>query len=252
LIFENLPVVALIIFAAVFGGCIRRLSGFGGALIMTPLFMWIFPVPFLIPIVLSAEIFGGVLLSRHWQLHQEDRLRLGRMLLFAALVLPLGIYLGSLTPIAILKAFTSSLIIIFASYLLFKPHFQLAISKVFDGFAGGLSGFLLGSCGIGGPPVALYLNASHLPFDRARSLLSHFVTGISLLGIVAASAMGGGLSWLIYLSLAIPGYWLGMQLAGILLQRHVMTDASLKRLCLLLLIANSLFNLLFLLISKTL
>ena len=62
MIFENLLVVTLIVFASVFGGCIRRLSGFGGALIMTPLFMWIFPVPFLIPIVLSAEIFGGVLL----------------------------------------------------------------------------------------------------------------------------------------------------------------------------------------------
>jgi hypothetical protein len=64
--------------------------------------------------------------------------------------------------------------------------------------------------------------------------------------------MGGGISWLIYMSLAIPGYWFGMQLAVLLLQRHVMTDASLKRLCLLLLIANSLFNLLFLFISKIL
>jgi uncharacterized membrane protein YfcA len=252
LIFENLLVVTLIVFASVFGGCIRRLSGFGGALIMTPLFMWIFPVPFFIPIVLSAEIFGGVLLSRHWQVHAEDRLRLGRLLLFSALLLPLGIYLGSLAPITVLKAFTSSLIIIFASYLLLKPHFQLQISKVLDGIAGSLSGFLLGSCGIGGPPVALYLNASHLPFDRARSLLSYFVTGTSLFGIVAASAMGGGLSWLIYLFLAIPGYWLGMRAAELLLRRHVMTDASLKRLCLLLLIANSLFNLLFLLISKIL
>lgn len=252
MILENLPVVALIIFSAVFGGCIRRLSGFGGALIMTPLLMWIFPIPFLIPIVLSAEIFGGILLSRHWQFHQEDRFRLGRMLIFSALSLPLGIYLGSLTPLAALKTFTSSLIIIFAGYLLFKPHFQLQISKVWDATAGSLSGFLLGSCGIGGPPVALYLNASHLPFDRARSLLSHFVTGISLLGIVAASLMGGGLNWLIYLSFAIPGYWLGMRIAGLLLQRHVMTDGSLKRLCLLLLIANSLFNLLFLFISKTL
>lgn len=250
MILEQLPSIALIIFAAVFGGCIRRLSGFGGALIMTPLLMWIFPVPFLIPIVLSAEIFGGVLLSRHWQLHQEDRFRLGRMLVCSALSLPLGIYLGSLTPIEILKAFTSGVIIIFSSYLLFKPHFQLYISKFLDVFAGSLSGLLLGSCGIGGPPVALYLNASHLPFQRARSLLSQFVTGISILGIVAASLMGGGLAWLLYAALTIPAYWLGMKIAGILLDQHVMPDTQLKRLCLLLLIANSLFNLVFLLISK--
>jgi uncharacterized membrane protein YfcA len=252
LILENLSVFTLIIFASVFGGCIRRLSGFGGALIMTPLFMWIFSVPFLIPIVLSAEIFGGILLSRYWQFHAEDRVRLGRMLFFSAISLPLGIYLGGLIPVAALKAFTSSFIIIFAGYLLFKPHFQLHISKVLDGVTGSLSGFLLGSCGIGGPPVALYINASHLSFNRARSLLSHFVTGISLLGIVAASVMGGGLSWLIYLFLVIPGYWMGMLIADLLQQRLVISDASLKRLCLLLLITNAVFNLLFLLISKML
>ena len=132
----------------------------------------------------------------------------------------------------------------------FKPHFQIRISQFFDGFAASLSGLLLGSCGIGGPPVALYLNATHLPFQRTRSLLSQFVTGISVLGIVAASLMGGGLGWLFYLVLAIPGYWLGMKGAAILLERHVLPDAQIKRLCLLLLIANSLFNLLFLLISK--
>lgn len=250
MIVDHLPSIALIIFSAVFGGCIRQLSGFGGALIMTPLLMWIFPVPFLIPIVLSAEIFGGLLLSRHWQLHQEDRYRLIRMLICSAVVLPFGIYLGSLTPTEILKAFTSGIIIIFAGYLLFKPHFQIRISQFFDGFAASLSGLLLGSCGIGGPPVALYLNATHLPFQRTRSLLSQFVTGISVLGIVAASLMGGGLGWLFYLILAIPGYWLGMKGAAILLERHVLPDAQIKRLCLLLLIANSLFNLLILLISK--
>ena len=95
----------------------------------------------------------------------------------------------------------------------------------------------------------MYLNASHLPFQRARSLLSQFVTGISVLGIVAASLMGGGLGWFLYLVVAIPAYWLGMKIAAILLEQHVMPDAQLKRLCLLLLIANSLFNLLFLLIS---
>jgi uncharacterized protein len=252
LILEHLPSITLIIFSAFFGGSLRRLSGFGGALIMTPLLMWIFPVPFLIPIVLSAEMFGGFLLSRHWQLEQEDRLRLGRMLVCSALCLPLGIYLGSLTPSEILKALTSGVIIIFASYLLVKPHFQIHISQFLDGFAGSLSGLLLGSCGIGGPPVALYLNASHLPFQRARSLLSQFVTGISFLGILAASLMGGGLGWLPYLVLAIPGYWLGMKVAAILLERHVMPDIQIKRLCLLLLIVNSLFNLLFLLISKQL
>jgi uncharacterized membrane protein YfcA len=108
--------------------------------------------------------------------------------------------------------------------------------------------FYYGSCGIGGPPVALYLNASHLPYSCARSLLSHFITWISVLGITAASAMGGGLGWLSYLILAIPVYWLGMKFADFLLTRSTFNDNDLKRLCFLVLIANSIFSLLILLV----
>jgi uncharacterized membrane protein YfcA len=100
LILESLPTLALIFIAVFFGGAIRRLSGFGGALVMTPILMWVFPVTFLIPIVLSTEIFGGIFISRQWQVHIEDRFRLYRMLIVSAIALPLGIYFGTQVPIA--------------------------------------------------------------------------------------------------------------------------------------------------------
>jgi len=81
---------------------------------------------------------------------------------------------------------------LFANYLLLKPHIQLNASKFLDGLAGGLSGLLLGSCGIGGPPAALYLNSTNQEFERTRSMLSQFVSGISVFAIAAASLMGGG------------------------------------------------------------
>ncbi|WP_255537571.1 sulfite exporter TauE/SafE family protein [Polynucleobacter sp. JS-Fieb-80-E5] len=236
--------------AAVFGGFIRRLSGFGGALIMTPLLMWVFPIPFLIPIVMCSEVFGGALLSRQWKVHQEDRPRLWLMLIFSAVSLPLGIWLGRFIPLVTLKTATSAVILFFAAYLLFKPHVRLNSSSTLDGLAGGLSGLLLGACGIGGPPAALYLNSTNQAFDRTRSLLSHFVSGISIFAIIAASLMGGGLGWLTYFIFAIPAYWLGLRLAQRVLGMHALSDNALKRLCLALLIANAGFNLLFLLIFK--
>lgn len=217
---------------------------------MTPLLMWIFPIPFLIPIVMSSEIFGGALLSRQWKVHQLDRPRLFLMLFFSAVFLPLGIWLGRFIPPAILKTATSTVILFFASYLLLKPHVQLNSSSTLDGLAGGLSGLLLGACGIGGPPAALYLNSTNQAFDRTRSLLSHFVSGISVFAIVAASAMGGGIDWFFYLIFAIPAYWLGLRLAQGVLEAHTVSDVALKKLCLMLLIANAVFNLLFLLIFK--
>ena len=250
MIFENLASIGLLLVAAVFGGFIRRLSGFGGALIMTPLLMWIFPIPFLIPIVMCSEVFGGALLSRQWKVHQLDRPRLFHMLFFSAVFLPLGIWSGRFIPLVILKAATSIVILLFATYLLLKPHVQLTSSRALDSLAGGLSGLLLGACGIGGPPAALYLNSTNQAFDRTRSLLSHFVSGISVFAIVAASVMGGGIDWLAYLIFAIPAYWFGLSLAQRVLGAHAVSDGALKRLCLVLLIANAGLNLLFLLIFK--
>lgn len=217
---------------------------------MTPLLMWVFPIPFLIPMVMCSEVFGGVLLSRQWKFHQADRSRLWLMLVFSAASLPLGIWLGRFIPLAILKTATSSVVLFFATYLLIKPHVRVTSSKALDGLAGVLSGLLLGACGIGGPPAALYLNATNQAFDRTRALLSHFVSGISIFAILAASLMGGGLGWLNYLLFAIPAYWLGLRLAQWLLGAHAVSDNALKRLCLWLLIANAGFNLLFLLIFK--
>ena len=250
MISENLAAVGILLVAAVFGGFIRRLSGFGGALIMTPLLMWVFPIPFLIPIVMCSEVFGGALLSRQWKVHAEDRSRLWLMLFYSAVFLPLGIWLGRFIPLAILKTATSSVILFFAGYLLLKPHVQLKSSSPLDGLAGGLSGLLLGACGIGGPPAALYLNSTNQAFDRTRALLSHFVSGISVFAILAASLMGGGLEWVSYVFVAIPAYWIGLRIAQRVLHAHAVSDSALKRLCLGLLIVNAAFNLILLLILK--
>jgi len=250
LIPENLATIGLLLFAAVFGGFIRRLSGFGGALIMTPLLMWVFPIPFLIPIVMCSEVFGGALLSRQWKVHPLDRSRLWCMLFFAAVFLPIGIWLGGFIPLVMLKTATATVILFFASYLLLKPHVQLNNSNTLDGLAGGLSGLLLGACGIGGPPAALYLNSTNQAFDRTRALLSHFISGISLCAIVAASVMGGGIAWFSYLLFAIPAYWFGLRLAQWVLAAHALSDKALKRFCLILLMVSAGCNLLFLFIFK--
>ena len=218
---------------------------------MTPLLMWMFSIPFLIPIVMCCEIFGGILLSRQWKVHSEDRPQLCFMLFFAAVLLPIGIWLGRFIPLVMLKLSTSTVVMFFASYLLLKPHVRLNSSSTLDGLAGGLSGLLLGSCGIGGPPAALYLNSTNKAFDRTRSVLSHFISGISVFAILAASLMGGGLEWLTYLLLAIPTYWFGMILAKRILEAHTVSDSALKRICLLLLIVNAGFNLLILFIFES-
>jgi hypothetical protein len=234
---------SILLFSATLGGLVRRLSGFGGALIMSPLLMWFFPVPFFIPIVMSAELLGGMWLFTQWKVNKEDIPSLYRMLAFAAILLPVGIFLGETIPLTVLKITTGIVVIGFSAFLLIRVNLAIQLSAFRDSLAGALSGILLGSCGIGGPPVALYLNASGLQFERSRALLSQFVSGVCLLAIVAASLMGGGIAWLPWLLFALPAYVFGMFLAKILLQRRELSASFIKQFCLYLLIVNAAFNL---------
>jgi uncharacterized membrane protein YfcA len=234
---------SILLFSAALGGLVRRLSGFGGALIMSPLLMWFFPVPFFIPIVMSAELLGGMWLFTQWKVNKEDIPSLYRMLALAALLLPVGIFLGETIPLAVLKITTGLVVIAFSIFLLIRVNLAIKLSAFRDSLAGALSGILLGSCGIGGPPVALYLNASGLQFERSRALLSQFVSGVCLLAIVAASLLGGGIAWLPWLIFALPAYLFGMFLAKILLQRRELSAGAIKKFCLYLLIVNAAFNL---------
>lgn len=211
---------------------------------MSPLLMWFFPVPFFIPIVMSAELLGGMWLFTQWKVNKEDTPSLYRMLALAALLLPVGIFLGETIPLTVLKITTGIVVIGFSAFLLIRVNLAIKLSAFRDSLAGALSGILLGSCGIGGPPVALYLNASGLQFERSRALLSQFVSGVCLLAIVAASFMGGGIAWLPWLLFALPAYVFGMVLAKILLQRRELSAGFIKQFCLYLLIVNAAFNLL--------
>ena len=210
---------------------------------MSPLLMWFSPVPFFIPIVMSAELLGGLWLSTQWKVNKEDIPSLYRMWILAAILLPFGIFLGEAVPITVLKVTTGIVVIAFSIFLLIRVNLAIKLSAFRDFLAGGLSGLLLGSCGIGGPPVALYLNASGLQFERSRALLSQFVSGVCLLAIVAASLLGGGIAWLPWLLFALPAYFFGMYLAKVLLQRRELSAGTIKKFCLYLLIVNAAFNL---------
>ena len=196
---------------------------------MSPLLMWFFPVPFFIPIVMSAELLGGMWLFTQWKVNKEDIPSLYRMLALAAILLPVGIFLGETIPLTVLKITTGIVVIGFSAFLLIRVNLAIQLSAFRDSLAGALSGILLGSCGIGGPPVALYLNASGLQFERSRALLSQFVSGVCLLAIVAASLLGGGIAWLPWLLFALPAYVFGMFLAKILLQRRELSASFIKQ-----------------------
>ena len=236
--------IALLAVSAILGGLFRRLSGFGGAMVMSPLLMGFLPLAVLIPVVMFIELLGGVWLARNWRVAKEDRSRMYRLLLGAAICLPIGIAVSMQFPVQFLKIAASFAVLCFALYFLFQPHVQVALSNLKDTLIGSGAGLLLGSCGFGGPVVALYLNASSLEFSRSRALLSQVTSGMALFAIITASIIGSDLSWLPLLLVGLPAFLLGFYIAHRIDQEHLITQAKIKKICLYLLAANAIFNLL--------
>ena len=232
----------LVLTASVVGGGIRRLGGFGGALIMSPVLMWVFPVTTLVILVMLAEFLGGLWLSRNWKVALPDVPRRNRLLGFAVAAIPVGMFLGTMLPIDLLRLVTNSVVAAFSVYLFFTIHHQFRLSHGRDRVVGLLCGGLLGSCGIGGPPAVIYLNFSELEFNRARSLLSNFISGISIAGVLIASVVVRDLDWLSWLPLVLAGYAVGLWGAGSLAERYADNARIIKKICLLVLIVNAVVN----------
>jgi uncharacterized protein len=235
--------VLLVLGVSLVGGAIRRLGGFGGALIMTPGLMWIFPLTQLLPIVMLAELFGGLWLSRQWKLDPDDRSRLYRFVLPAGLLLPIGIYVTAYLSPFFIGFLTSVVILIFSICLLCRPSFRLIANPKRDLGAGALSGLLLGTCGIGGPPAALYVNMAEGDFNRSRTLLSVFISALSFMAAAVAILMGAGVGWIRWFFCAAIGYGSGLWLGGFISAKLQLNNESIRTMCLVVLLVNALFNL---------
>ena len=233
----------MIVTASFLGGGVRRLGGFGGALIMSPVFMWIFPVTELVVLVLLAEVLGGLLLAHQCRVATEDKPRRNRLLLFAALAFPVGIALGIWAQMETLRLMTNFLIALFAAYLITnnRRHSQLTARR--DCWVGLLCGGLLGSCGIGGPPAVLYLNSSPMEFERVRSLLSSFISGICIIGLSIALFLVSQWFFLAWLPIVLISYLAGVYIARTLTTGLLDNANIVRKTCLLIMFGNALINL---------
>lgn len=238
----NWPLVVLLAVCAFLAGLFRRLSGFGGAMVMAPLLIGFFPLVFVIPIVMTIELLAGIWLAKNWKVEKEDRPRIYRLLIASTVTLPLGIYIGQQIDPQHLKIIASIAVFCFSLFLLLQPQVRLVLSSIKDHLAGAGAGFLLGSCGFGGPIIALYLGASSLDYRHVRAILSLVVSGLALLGIIFAILFNESLSWLPWLIVGFPAFILGLAVASYIDRMGLMTESRLRRFSLFFLLINAIVN----------
>lgn len=199
-------------------GLIRGFTGFGGALVMTPVLLtWFDPVRTTALVVLVNVIAGA------WQareIHREADRPLVRALCLAGLLMaPVGLSVMHFVPVERIQQGVGAVVL--AVMLALFAGWRMPVSIRHPAgrwLLGGASGFLFGLGGIGGPPIVLGLLAERLPprLVRATQLAYFSIIQIFVLLIIIAQDVVTMSDWLLGAGLSIV-YTLAGLLGGRLL-----------------------------------
>ena len=177
-------IAALVAFVA---STVRGFSGFGAAMIMTPVFSALYGPEVGIVLCLLLEIIMAVPLLPRTVPHVDWR-RIGLLLVAAVVGAPIGNYVLTLVapqPMRwVISAIVLSAVAMLASGWRYSGRPRPAATLV----AGMVSGFLNGLSGMAGPPIAFYYLAGAEAAVKVRANLTTYFVFVDL---IAASLFFG-------------------------------------------------------------
>jgi uncharacterized membrane protein YfcA len=192
---------------------VRGVAGFGSGLIAVPLLTLVFPVPVVVPLIVSLDYIGSVSqgIQHRGHIAWKEQLRLVPFMLVG---IGLGLLVLRTVPTVVLGKALGGFVMLYAMYQLLslpsRRHSRCLATVC--GILGGLVGTLFGT---GGPFYVIYLNLRDLDkgIFRATFAANFLVDG----GIrLAAYAIMGllGLHILMNLCAALPIMGAGLYLGG--------------------------------------
>jgi len=229
--------LALAFAIAVAAGVVRGITGFGGAMVMTPPLALLFGPAHAVAVALLLESVAAAPMLVH-TLRQVRWHVVGPILGAACATVPIGAYvLLSADPQALRRAIAG--FVIGFSLLLLRGWRYAGRQRLGTSLGlGALSGAMMGATSVGGPPVILYLLSGPDSVDTTRANLALYVCVTSLAAVAALWAGGAFAGQAAWTGLALaPGYCGGLLAGARAFARF--NDARFRQFTLLLLIAVS-------------
>ena len=222
--------IALAVAIAAIAGVVRGITGFGGAMVMSPPMALLLGPLAAVPVVLLLESVAATPMC--WQNRALVRWRvIGPILGMACVFVPVGTWILVTADPQVMRRVIAAVVVVFSLLLLAgvryagKQRLPTALGL------GALSGTMVGATSMGGPPVILYLLAGPDPIEVTRANLTWFVGGISFAGVVMLALNGVlGMGALVLAALLAPGYYGGILVGTRLFAR--LNDARFRQLTL--------------------
>lgn len=203
-------VLALAVAIAAIAGIVRGITGFGGAMVMSPPMALLLGPLVTVPVVLLLESIAATPMLVQTRGLVRWRV-IAPLLVMACLFIPIGIMvLISLDP-QVMRRVIAAVVVVFSLLLLSGLRYSGRQRVPTALGLGALSGTMVGATSMGGPPVILYLLAGPDPIEVTRANLTYFVGGISFAGVALLALQGVlGTNGLVLALLLAPGYYGGM------------------------------------------
>ncbi|MDH5751206.1 MAG: sulfite exporter TauE/SafE family protein [Deltaproteobacteria bacterium] len=223
-------------------GMVRGFSGFGSALLMSPLFSIIFTPSQGVAIIVGMEMVGAWLLlpGAYRSINWKEVLPMAGAAWLAA---PLGTTILLVLEPQAMRRIIALLVILLVALLASGWRWRGGRGALATLGAGGISGFLNGSTGAGGPPVVLYqLSGLGTPAVQRANIIAFFC--IPNLGTWSGLIAGGVFTREVValIFLLVPVYLAALHAGAVLFRRS--GGHSYRRVVLLILLLVALLSLL--------
>jgi len=209
-------------FFVLLGAFVRSVSGFGYALVVTPLLILVMEPKSVV--VINILLVSTTHLIVLYHVKQNIDFRRAILLGIGSIPgIPIGAYLLSSLDPAIIKLAIAALVIPFSVLLLLGHSHHFQRDSLGCAIAGFIGGTLVTSTSLGGPPAVLFLLNQGLVKERFVGTLAVYFLFTSIASIIAFSSLGMITAELLKtVALLLPTLWLGSY-AGIKLLPRINT-----------------------------
>ncbi len=207
---------AVVFAAALAGGMLRGFTGFGSALVISPILsiavgpLVAVPATVLVLFISTFQLMPGAMRDVAWPL-------VFQMGVAGCIGVPLGVYALIATEPDLMRRGIAAVVVLFALAMLTGWRYQHAPSPWLAMAMGGIGGTLSGAGSVGGPPVIVFLLAGpdRAAANRAAIIFYFFFTQIVAValywfeGVIVEKVL-----WLTVLMLPAQmiGVWIGTRL----------------------------------------
>ena len=174
-----------LVFTAACGGLLRGYSGFGSALLLSPLWAIVIgPVQavatlMILEAVVTLQLLPRAAKSTDWKL-------VGWLSVGAIVAIPFGTYLLVTVDPDILRRSIGIVVLVWSLIMLMGLRYEGRLTVPMTLGIGAISGAMTGATSLGGPPVLMYLLSSPA---RAESNRANIITYFGLISLVLVVAL---------------------------------------------------------------